>query len=76
MKTYIVLISVDFDNARKDCEYFQDQTFDDLIIARTTIEGRVGGHVSIYSLNDFMDEVNDQFLDDLSQYYISYIHIK
>ena len=76
MKTYIVLISVDFNNARKDCEYFQNQTFDELSIARTTIEDRVGGHVSIYSLNDFMDEVNDQFLDNLSEYFISYIHIK
>ena len=76
MKAYIVLISVDFDNARKVCEYFQDERFDDLLIARKTIEDRVGGHVSIYSLNDFMDEVNDQFLDNLSEYFISYINIK
>ena len=35
----------------------------------------VDNWIPIYSLNDFMDEVNDQILDDLTEYFISYIKI-
>ena len=78
METCIVLISVDFVNARKVCEAIQNQKFDSRDSARKTIKGQLGEdeeHVSIFRLSDFMDEVNDQYLDNLTEYFISYIQI-
>lgn len=78
METCIVLISVDFVNARKVCEAIQNQKFDSRESVRETIKEQLGedeGHVSIFRLTDFMDEVNDQCLDNLTEYFISYIQI-
>ena len=78
METCVVLISVDFDNARKVCEAIENQKFDSRESARETIKEQLGdykGFVSIFRLTDFMDEVNNQELDNLTEYFISYIQI-
>ena len=79
METCIVLISVEHNNARKVCEFIQNETFDRNESARKTINEQLGEGVDnwipIYALNDFMDEVNDQILDNLTEYFISYVKI-
>lgn len=75
MKTHIVLISVENTNARKVCEKiegqsFTKQSFDDLMV-REVIDS-----YSVISLSDFMDSVNNQDLDDLTNYFISHIKLK
>ena len=79
METCIVLISVDYYNARKVCEAIENQKFDSRESIIETInkelDDDVEGVVSIFRLSDFMDEVNNQELDNLTEYFISYIHI-
>jgi len=79
METCIVLISVDYDNARKTCEQIENEKFDSRDIARKRIKELLNedevGHISIFRLTDFIDEVNDQNLDNLTEYFISYIQI-
>jgi hypothetical protein len=78
METCIVLISVINSNARKVCEAIENQKFDSRESARETIKEQLGdyeGGVSILRLTDFMDEVNNQELDNLQFSFISYIQI-
>ena len=79
METCIVLISVDYNNARKVCNLIENQKFDSREIAKKRIKELLNsdsvGHISIFRLSDFMEEVNDQYLDNLENYFISYIHI-
>jgi hypothetical protein len=79
METCIVLISVDYDNARKTCEQIENEKFDSRDTARKRIKELLNedevGHISIFRLTDFIDEVNDQNLDNLTEYFISYIQI-
>jgi hypothetical protein len=80
METCIVLISSAYNNARKVCEAIENQKFDSRESARETInkeldEDDAFDDVSIFRLSDFMEEVNDQYFDNLTEYFISYIHI-
>jgi hypothetical protein len=80
METCIVLISTHYNNARKVCNLIENQKFDSREIARETInkeldEDDAFDDVSIFRLSDFMEEVNDQYFDNLTEYFISYIHI-
>ena len=78
METCIVLISVVNSNARKVCEAIENQKFDSRESARETIKAQLDdyeGGVSILRLTDFMDEVNNQELDNLQFSFISYVHI-
>ena len=79
METCVVLISVINSNARKTCEQIQNEKFDSRDIARKRIKELLNedevGHISIFRLTDFIDEVNDQNLDNLTEYFISYIQI-
>ena len=78
METCIVLISVDYSNARAVCNLIENQKFDSRESARETIKEQLGeedSNVSIFRLTDFMEEVNDQYLDNLTEYFISYIQI-
>jgi hypothetical protein len=78
METCVVLISVINSNARKVCEAIENQKFDSRENARETIKEQLGdydGGVSILRLTDFMDEVNNQELDNLQFSFISYIQI-
>jgi hypothetical protein len=78
METCIVLISVDYSNARKVCNIIENQKFDNRQELNKTIkeqlvdcDGDGDGGVSIFRLTDFMEEVNDQYLDVLTEHFIS-----
>jgi hypothetical protein len=81
-KVFIVLINVDFHDSRMVCEKIQNQEFDSIKELKDTLIKELDddfeendNHPLIYSLSDFMDEVNDQLLDDMSSYFISYVTI-
>jgi hypothetical protein len=80
METCIVLISVDYSNARKVCNLIENQKFDNRQELIKTIKEQLvdcdgDGGVSIFRLTDFMEEVNDQYLDVLTEHFISYVHV-
>jgi len=82
-KTVVVLIPVDYNNSRKVCEHIQNCKFESDTKARQDIYIKLGEDVTddtndiiMYDLNDFMDEVNDQNLDNLSDFFMSYIEIE
>lgn len=78
-KTRIVLIPVDYHNSRKVCEQIQEQSFktvNELNIELTNKLNPDDKQPLIMCLNDFMDAVNDQDLDVLTEYFISYVTIE
>ena len=78
MEICIVLIPIASTNARKTCNFIENTNYNSREEAREAIKNKLGDddtHVSIYRLTDFMEEVNDQGLDDLSMYFISYVNI-
>lgn len=77
MSTQIVLISVDHNNARKVCEQIQDTTYQSYHDLLKDLRAKVGSDDGflIFTISQFMDEVNDQILDDLSEYFMSYAKI-
>lgn len=75
MKTSIVLISVDFTNSRKVCEKIEGQSFDRRKLDDLMVSEMITNY-SVIPLSDFMDSVNNQDLDDLTNYFMSYIKIK
>jgi hypothetical protein len=78
---FIVTISVDYSNARKVCETIENQKYDSLNDLRNRLELHLGVNDSdknqpqFFSLTDFMDECNDQYLD-LESVFISYVKIE
>lgn len=74
MKTKIVLISVEHDDARKVCEDIEGKTFktSGLLDYLDTLGAtkRI-----VLDMSQFMDDVNDQELDVLDGYFISYINV-
>lgn len=77
MSTQIVLISVDHNNARKVCEQIQDTTYQSYHDLQKTLVDKLGSNEGflILTISQFMDEVNDQILDNLSEYFMSYVKI-
>lgn len=75
MKTSIVLISVEFTNSRKVCEKIEGQSFDRRKLDDLMVSEMITNY-SVIPLSDFMDSVNNQDLDDLTNYFMSYIKIK
>jgi hypothetical protein len=78
MNTQIILIPVDYSNSRKVCELIENQTFEtqgDAIsyVKKHLVDGE--GNILILSMEDFMDSCNDQVLDMLTEYFISYVKI-
>ena len=78
MSTQIVLISVDHDNARKTCEYIENMVYPTYYDLQKTLEDKLGSNEGflIFTISQFMDEVNDQILDNLSEYFMSYVKIE
>jgi hypothetical protein len=79
MNTQIVLISVDHVNARKVCEQIENTTYPTLTALKDTLKEKlddVNEGVIVLTISQFMDEVNDQLLDNLSEYFISYVKIE
>jgi len=78
MSMQIVLISVDHDNARKVCEYIENMVYPTYHDLQKTLEDKLGSNEGfiILTISQFMDDVNDQILDNLSEYFISYVKIE
>ena len=80
MKTTIVAISISFTNARAVCNLIQEQTFDtyqDLRNYLTThlqIDEDHEDQPQFFSLDDFMEECNDQ-LFNFDNVFISYLTV-
>jgi hypothetical protein len=79
----IVLIPVDYHDSRKLCELIQNQSYPSSVELMKEINSHMGedanefgGEVLIYALDSFMDEVNDQLLDVLTEYFMSYVKIE
>jgi len=79
MATHIVLIPVDYNSSRKVCEQIQSQKYKTIDELLTDIQSKLGSDttegVLVYDMNNFMDDVNNQELDILTEYFISYIII-
>ena len=76
--TQIVLISVDHNNARKVCEQIENTTYLTLTALKDTLKEKlddVNEGAMVLTISQFMDEVNDQLLDNLTEYFISYVKI-
>jgi len=78
---YVVLIPIEYGNSRKVCEHIENTKWDSVIGLRKHIETECNVkendkfHISILSLTNFMDAVNNQDFDDLTKYFISYVQI-
>jgi len=79
MTTSIVLIPVEFVNSRRVCERIEREKFGNVQEMRDKVaellnEPEVDEDVLVFDISDFMDAVNDQELDVLSEYFISYVY--
>ena len=71
---HIVLMRVRSNtNARKLCEHIENTTYEDIIEFRKSMGNKEG--IEVYTMSTFMDMVNSQELDNLSNYFISYIRL-
>ena len=77
MGTQIVLISVGHDNARKVCEQIENNTYPTYFDLFKDVSAKVSSNEGFFllTISEFMDNVNDQILDNLSEYFISYVKI-
>lgn len=78
MATFIVLISVNEPKSRDACEFIENMFFEDMEgVLKVLGEQGITDDDSImgYELSNFMDAVNDQDLDVLTEYFISYVKI-
>ena len=80
MKTTIVVISVSFTNAKQVCNLIQNDTFEtyqhlrDCLTFQLKIDEDDEEQPQFFSLDDFMEECNDQLIN-LDNVFISYIKI-
>lgn len=78
-KTFVVIVPVEYHNSRKVCELIENMKFDSTseigkFLAKQGIDGG-SGDIMIYDLSDFMDGVNNQELDILTDSFISYVRV-
>lgn len=79
-ETVMVVIPIDFHNARKVCEHIQNDTYTSSSELRVylnkelDITDETEEHPMFFDLNCFMDECNDQYLN-VENYFISYVEI-
>lgn len=75
--TQIVLISVDHHNSRKVCEQLENFVYPTLGALEETLAEKLGSREGfiILTISQFMDEVNDQLLDVLTNYFMTYVKI-
>jgi hypothetical protein len=83
MKTSIVLIPVYFSNARHVCNEIENQKFKTTTELREKLNSELVAPDDeepesplIYDMTDFMEEVNDQQLDILTNYFMSYVQFE
>jgi hypothetical protein len=66
----VVLIHTDYDNARKVCERIEGEFIEDF---DNHPEFQDLDNYLVYRLTDFMDLVNTQELENLTEYFISFV---
>ena len=79
METIVVLIPVDEIGSRKICENMENEKFDSINDVWKYLEDKTETHwtkVLVYRMTDFMDAVNDQDMDILTDYFMSYVQVK
>ena len=74
-KVYIVIISVDYHNSRKACETIESMAFDSVEDVRKELAKQGIDEASICPISDYMDGVNNQELDTLTDSFISYVKV-
>ena len=72
-KVYIVIISVDYHNSRKACETIESMAFDSVEDVRKELKTQGIKQASVLPISDYMDGVNNQELDTLTDSFISYV---
>ena len=77
-KTFIIIIPASYDNSRNTCERYENRVFDSTteLRAELVIDGLSGDDVMVCNLSDFMDGVNNQEIDVLTDSFISYVRLK
>lgn len=70
MTLYIIVAPVDKAD-RRDLESIENQVFDTRDDVRSKVEG-----VQLYRLTDFMEDVNDEILQDFSDKWVGYVQVK
>ena len=75
MKTYILIISVDYHNARKVCEAIQEMKFDSVEAVREELKKSDIDEAGVCPISEYMDGVNNQELDTLTDSFISYVFV-
>lgn len=75
MNIYMIIISVDFDNARKVCETIENMNFDTFQDVAKYLNKHDIDKANIITISDYMDAVNDQYLDNMTESFISYVTI-
>jgi hypothetical protein len=79
MEIHIVLVSVEFYYAREVCENIENNNFPTLEDLEKKLKAELRDRyfydVRIMSIGSFTLQVNDQLLDNLTEYFISYVKI-
>lgn len=77
MKTHIVIISVDKNSARSICEEIENKNYSNYEALYDELKEKINdiSQFDVYTISEFMDMVNNQILDVLSEYFISYVQI-
>jgi hypothetical protein len=73
MVQLIILGDVDYVD-RKELEMIEGNTYNSYEEFKELED--IAKHVSSYTTSDFMDAVNDQLIDNLTEHWIGYIYIK
>lgn len=91
MTISVVLIPTNYSNARETCNLIENQKYGKTDDLRSFLKEKLSlssnedeevtvdsdeNYVLIYNLSDFMEEVNDQQLDVLTNYFISYVQFE
>jgi hypothetical protein len=81
MKTFIILININHTNARKACNAIENTTFANFdaleqALVKNGINANEDYRTLKYEISDFMEAVNDQELDVLTEYFLSYVKIE
>ena len=81
-ETVMVAIPTDYTNARDVCNLIENQEYKSMVALRNQLDTELGVDYEdeetdkpvFFSLTDFMEECNDQYLN-LEKYFISYVKI-
>jgi hypothetical protein len=76
METIVVLVPVDANNSRKICENMENEKFDSINDVWKYLQDKTENETLVYRMTDFMDAVNDQDMDILTEYFMSYVQVK